>query len=108
MGILGSIPILGNWKKNEMFYLKWNNGNIWTGEILNEKIPMDFEFKFVISFNRYVKKWETGNNNKVTFEKLLNEIKYKKMGILINMNIDIIQKENFYYYIDGNKKLFQI
>jgi hypothetical protein len=80
VGILGSIPILGNWKQNDIFYLKWNNGNIWTGEILIEKIPMDFEFKFVISFNRYVKKWEAGDNNKVTFEKLLNEIKYKKNG----------------------------
>ena len=81
VGILGSIPILGNWEQNQIFYLSWNNGNIWTGEILNEtEPPTDFEFKFVISFNRNVKKWESGENNKVYFDKLINEIKYKKKG----------------------------
>ena len=81
VGILGSIPNLGNWNQTGIFYLKWNNGNIWTGEILIEtNPPMDFEFKFVISSNRNVKKWESGDNNKVYFDKLINEIKYKKNG----------------------------
>ena len=81
VGILGSIPNLGNWNQTGIFYLKWNNGNIWTGEIpIETNPPMDFEFKFVISSNRNVKTWESGDNNKVYFDKLLNEIKYKKNG----------------------------
>lgn len=81
VGILGSIPILGNWNQNQIFYLCWNNGNIWKGEILIEtEPPLDFEFKFVISYNRNVKKWESGENNKVHFSELINEIKYKKNG----------------------------
>ena len=82
VGILGSIPKLGNWNQNDIFYLKWNNGNIWTGEIIFETIPEDFEFKFIIASNRYVKKWESGDNNKFFFDKLLKEIKYKKNGFI--------------------------
>ena len=80
IGVLGSIPKLGNWSQNQIFYLNWNNGNIWTGEIPVESPPIDFEFKFIIAFNRYIKKWESGENNKVNFEQLINEIKYKKNG----------------------------
>ena len=80
VGILGSIPKLGNWNQNDIFYLQWNNGNKWTGEIIFETMPLDFEFKFVIVSNRNVKKWENGDNNKVYFDQLLNEIKYKKNG----------------------------
>ena len=81
VGILGSIHKLGNWNQGGIFYLKWNNGNIWTGEIdVESNPPIDFEFKFVISSNRKVKRWENGENNKVNFDKLLNEIKYKKNG----------------------------
>ena len=80
IGILGSISQLGNWNQNDIFYLKWNNGNIWTGEIIFETIPVDFEFKFIIASNRFIKQWESGDNNKVYFDRLLNEIKYKKKG----------------------------
>ena len=82
VGILGSIQQLGNWNQNDIFYLKWNDGNIWTGEMIMEMMPIDFEFKFVISSNRNVKKWEPGDNNKVYFDKLLNEIRYKKNGYI--------------------------
>ena len=81
VGVLGSIEKLGNWDQSGIFYLNWNRGNIWTGEIeMNSNPLIDFEFKFVISSNRYVKRWENGNNNKVNFDKLVNEIKYKKNG----------------------------
>lgn len=83
VGILGSIPELGNWNQNQIFYLHWNNGNVWTGEILIGPNPLsDFEFKFIISSNRCVKIWESGDNNKVNFDKLFNEIKYKKNGFI--------------------------
>ena len=83
VGILGSIPELGNWNQNQIFYLHWNNGNVWTGEILIGPYPLsDFEFKFIISSNRCVKIWESGDNNKVNVDKLFNEIKYKKNGFI--------------------------
>ena len=95
VGILGSIPKLGNWDQNKIFYLNWNNGNIWIGDFsLETNSFLDFEFKFVISSNRKVKKWENGDNNKVFFDKLLNEVKYKKNGFF-----------NKYEYIyDSNKE----
>ena len=81
VGVLGSIEKLGNWDQSGIFYLNWNSGNIWTGEIEIDNNPLiDFEFKFVVSSNRYVKRWENGDNNKVNFDKLVNEIKYKKCG----------------------------
>ena len=32
MGILGSLPILGNWDENKAFKLIWSNGHVWKGE----------------------------------------------------------------------------
>jgi len=94
IGILGSIPILGNWNQNEIFHLNWNNGNIWTGEINIENLP-DFEFKFILSSNGNLKKWENGDNNKVNFDKLINEIKYKKKGYFnkYEYNFEPIKRE---------------
>ena len=94
IGILGSLPILGNWNQNEIFHLNWNNGNIWTGEINIENLS-DFEFKFVISSNGNVKNWENGDNNKVNFDKLTNEIKYKKKGYFnkYEYNYESIKRE---------------
>jgi hypothetical protein len=94
IGILGSLPILGNWNQNGIFHLNWNNGNIWTGEINIENLS-DFEFKFVISSNGNVKNWENGDNNKVNFDKLTNEIKYKKKGYFnkYEYNYDPIKRE---------------
>lgn len=94
IGILGSIPILGNWNQNEIFHLNWNNGNIWTGEINIENLS-DFEFKFILSSNGNLKKWENGDNNKVNFDKLINEIKYKKKGYFnkYEYNFEPIKRE---------------
>jgi hypothetical protein len=94
IGILGSLPILGNWNQNGIFHLNWNNGNIWTGEINIENLS-DFEFKFIISSGGNVKKWENGDNNKVNFDKLINEIKYKKKGYFnkYEYNFEPIKKE---------------
>ena len=95
IGILGSIPKLGNWDQNKIFYLNWNNGNIWIGEFsLESNSFSDFEFKFVISSNRKVKRWENGDNNKVFFDKLLNEVKYKKNGYF----------NKYEYTYDSNKE----
>ena len=94
IGILGSLPILGNWNQNGIFHLNWNNGNIWTGEINIDNLS-DFEFKFIISSNGNVKRWENGDNNKVIFDKLTNEIKYKKKGYFnkYEYNFEPIKRE---------------
>ena len=97
VGVLGSNNQLGNWNINNIFYLKWNNGNIWNGKMNINKPYINFEFKFVISYNRNIKKWENGENNKIIFDSLFNEIKYKKNGYLNKYE---------YYYDDINKELY--
>ena len=96
VGILGSNDILGNWNLNKIFYLKWNDDNIWNG-VINVKRPYnDFEFKFVIADCKNIKKWEKGYNNRIIFESLINEIKYKNNGYFDKYE---------YYYDSINKEL---
>ena len=96
VGILGSNDVLGNWNLNKIFYLKWNDDNIWNG-VINVKRPYnDFEFKFVITDNKNIKKWEKGYNNRIIFESLINEIKYKNNGYFDKYE---------YYYDSINKEL---
>ena len=84
IGILGNLQVLGNWKNNDIFYLKWHEGNKWIGSIdYNDFSSKEgFEFKCVISFNRTVKKWESGDNNKVEFSKLYQDLIRNKKGKL--------------------------
>ena len=97
VGILGSNDILGNWNLNKIFYLKWNDDNIWNG-VINVKRPYnDFEFKFVITDDKNIKKWEKGYNNRIIFESLINEIKYKNNGYFDKYE---------YYYDSINKELY--
>jgi len=81
VGILGSSPKLGQWRLSEALLLKWNFGNMWTGEINVEVEDLqDFEFKFVIIENNKIKYWESGNNNIVNFTGLINEFQFNKIG----------------------------
>ena len=97
VGILGSNDVLGNWNLNKIFYLKWNDDNIWNG-VINVKRPYnDFEFKFVITDDKNIKKWEKGYNNRIIFESLINEIKYKNNGYFDKYE---------YYYDSINKELY--
>ena len=80
VGILGSNNTLGNWDVNNIFYLKWNYGNIWKGKINVDKPYKNFEFKFVVTFGGNIKYWENGDNNKILFESICNDIKHKKNG----------------------------
>ena len=82
IGILGSIDQLGNWCQDKILYLKWNNGNIWKGEIdLSEPNITKFEFKFI---NRYdgIIYWEKGFNNVVDLIALREELRHHKKGRL--------------------------
>ena len=82
MGVIGSIPQLGNWSEYKLLKLKWSSGNTWSGTILFEPNIVDFEFKFVVMENKKVVKWEEGENNKFILSYTLNEIKYKPKGFL--------------------------
>ena len=95
VGILGSNESLGNWNTNNIYFLKWNNGNIWNGTININKPYKNFEFKYVITYNREIKKWENGDNNKIYFDSICNELKHKKSGYLdkYEYNYDNINKE---------------
>jgi hypothetical protein len=81
MGILGSLPILGNWDGSKAFKLIWSNGHVWKGEIpVNNYIVKGFEFKFVIIQDKKVKTWENGENNKFDYDGFIKEIKVNKKG----------------------------
>ena len=81
MGILGSLPILGNWDGSKAFKLIWSNGHVWKGEIpVNNYTIKGFEFKFVIIQDKKVKTWENGENNKFDYDGFINEIKVNKKG----------------------------
>ena len=97
IGILGSNNILGNWNINNIFFLKWNEGNIWNGIININQPYTNFEFKFVVTNNRKIKFWQNGNNNVINFESLINEIKHKTNGYLDKYE---------YIYDNSNKELY--
>ena len=82
VGILGNLNIFGNWKKDKIFYLKWHEGNKWIGSInYNDfNIKEVFEYKFVISYHKNVKKWESGENNKIDLIKLYQDLIKNKKG----------------------------
>ena len=79
--ILGSSPKLGMWKLGGALLLKWNQGNLWKGEINIEVDDLqDFEFKFVIVEKGKIKYWESGDNNVVNFTGLINQFQFNRYG----------------------------
>ena len=80
IAIAGSSYKLGNWDKNNLFFLNWNEGNKWIGVLELEDNYEDFEFKFVLCYNKNIISWEPGENNNVYFSALLNEIKEYHKG----------------------------
>ena len=81
MGILGSLPMLGNWDESKAFKMIWSKGHVWKGEIpVNIYVAKGFEFKFVIIQDKKVKTWENGENNKFDYDGFIKEIKVNKKG----------------------------
>ena len=96
VAILGSIPLLGFWKLEGKFKLKWNEGNIWTGEIdMNKDNLKYFEFKFVIIEKNNIKLWESGNNNIFDLEDIINNVQKNRIG----------KYDKYTYEYDKNEKL---
>ena len=81
IGILGNIDYLGNWNTNKVFKLKWTNGNLWVGSIsINEDNLIDFEFKFILLYHNKIIKWESGNNNKFSFNDIYQKLIQQNNG----------------------------
>ena len=80
IAISGSSYKLGNWDKNNLFFLNWTKGNKWIGTLDIDENYEDFEFKFVLCYDRNIICWEPGENNNVYFTALLNEIKEYQKG----------------------------
>ena len=96
--VLGSISKLGFWDLRRGLPLKWNEGNIWIGEISLDKNDLkNFEFKFVVVEKGNIKFWESGTNNIINFEELINKMKNNKVGRYNKYN---------YEYNENNKSLF--
>jgi hypothetical protein len=89
VGVIGSIPLLGNWDENKAIKLKWYNGHIWKGGIyVSSDYFRDFEFKFVILQDNKVKKWEPGDNNVFNYNIMVNQIKNRRNGFYNKYNYD--------------------
>ena len=80
IAISGSSYNLGNWDKKNLFFLNWTEGNKWIGVLDIDDNYEDFEFKFVLCYNKNIISWEPGENNNVYFSGLLNEIKEYQKG----------------------------
>ena len=81
LGISGSIFPFGNWNQNNIMAMNWNNGNLWTGELeINNMIPKSFEFKFVVTKNKNIKKWESGNNHKFNLDEFRKDFNMEPKG----------------------------
>ena len=79
--VLGSISKLGFWDLRRGLPLKWNEGNIWISEISLDKNDLkNFEFKFVVVEKGNIKFWESGTNNIINYEELINKMKNNKVG----------------------------
>jgi hypothetical protein len=71
LGVIGSISELGSWDQNRALRMNWNDGNIWKANInYNFEREKEYEFKFIFIENGHVKRWEDGNNRKLSFSQL--------------------------------------
>ena len=71
ISVIGSIGKLGSWDIGSCLNLNWNEGNIWIGSFdYNENNDFDFEFKYILVNNGYIKEWENGINRKFIFQQI--------------------------------------
>ena len=101
IAISGSSYKLGNWDKNNLFFLNWTKGNKWVGALDIDDDYEDFEFKFVLCYDKNIICWEPGENNNVYFTALLNEIKEFQKGKFNKYEYEYNQDEgvlNLYCY----------
>ena len=61
--VVGSTPLLGEWKVEDGFKLSWTEGNVWKGNLPVER--EEFEFKLVVEKTSGETYWEKGENRKI-------------------------------------------
>ena len=61
--VVGSTPLLGEWKAEDGFKLSWTEGNVWKGNLPVER--EEFEFKLVVEKTSGETYWEKGENRKI-------------------------------------------
>ena len=94
MAMSGSVFPLGNWIEKFIMPLKWTKGNIWTGEIeISHQLSKEFEFKFVITKDKKIKKWEGGWNHKLNLDDFCKEINKKSKGKFQGCDYEYDEKE---------------
>lgn len=104
ISVIGSINKLGNWDSAVPLNLNWTEGNIWKGEFDYDETN-DFEYKFILRNNDYVKEWENGINRKFIFQQIKSLIEPNlEIGNIIR--IKNIMNQTFEY--DNNNYFLKI
>lgn len=111
ISVIGSNNKLGNWDTKNPLNLNWNKGNIWSGKFDYNEIK-DFEYKFILQNNGYIKEWENGFNRKFIFHQIKSLIEPNlangniiKLRNIMNQTLEY-NNNNFYLKIisEWNKK----
>ena len=79
LGIIGSIPLLGEWSQAKYLKMKWTPGNKWMISLDISQNIKEFEYKFIIIEKGHIKKWQSGDNYKLSLNELLTDIQKKKV-----------------------------
>jgi len=66
IGVTGSVPALGQWNALQALRLTWQAGNIWEGEVRLRPTDVDYKFVVLDDASRTVKRWEGGENRRIT------------------------------------------
>ena len=96
LGLLGSTPCLGEWKEKNIIFFSWTPGNIWTKtfEMKTKYFSKEYEFKFVVTRNRVIKRWQNGDNLKFQIGKYYNEaVRKSHKGVYKNTEYQYFEKE---------------
>ena len=73
--VVGSTPLLGEWKVEDGFKLSWTEGNVWKGNLPVER--EEFEFKLVVEKTSGETYWEKGENRKINKTIKANTVEVK-------------------------------
>ena len=101
ISVIGSINELGNWDINRALKLGWNDGNIWKGTLVLSNNIKDFEYKFILKYGNYVKRWEDGYNRKINLLKIKDLIETYP-GNYSHVYLKNIEGINIDYYYDDS------
>ena len=86
IGVIGSLPELGNWNQDNVLRLSWTEGNNWINEI-NFEFQSNFEYKFILIINNRPQKYEDGGNRIFNLYDIKNMLENSgRAGDVIRLN----------------------